>query len=66
MTGVKYLREFLQPYLSLWWAAFGGPLNFMDDEDRHTRASADNEYLETEGTHRLDWPALSLYMKPIE
>lgn len=66
MTGDRYLREILHPHVRLWRAAVGNYFVFMDDNARPHRTRAVNDYLETEGINRLNWPALSPDMNPIE
>lgn len=66
MTGDRYIRDILHPHIRLWRGAVGDRFVFMDDNARPHRTRAVDDYLESEGVNRLDWPAMSPDMNPIE
>lgn len=66
LTGQRYITQVLEPHVRLWRGAVGEDFVFMDDNARPHRSQAVNQYLETQGIRRLEWPAMSPDMNPIE
>lgn len=62
----RYRQEILEPYVRLFRGAVGPEFLFMDDNARPHRARLVDEYLESEDIHRMDWPAKSPDLNPIE
>ncbi|KFM67707.1 Transposable element Tc3 transposase, partial [Stegodyphus mimosarum] len=66
VTGDRYCEELLLPHVRLFRGAIGPDLIFMDDNARPHRTLAVEELLEREDITRMDWPAYSPYLNPIE
>ncbi|UYV72792.1 hypothetical protein LAZ67_10000745 [Cordylochernes scorpioides] len=66
LTAQRYRDEILEPYLRPYRDQIGHNLIFMDDNARPHRARLDNEYLQSENIRRMDWPARSPDLNPIE
>ncbi|GFV56370.1 transposable element Tcb2 transposase [Trichonephila clavipes] len=66
VTGLRYRDEFLDPYVRPYAAAIGNDFILMDDNARHHRARIVEEYLEDHGLERMEWPARSADLNPIE
>ncbi|GFU27649.1 transposable element Tcb2 transposase [Trichonephila clavipes] len=66
VTGDRYCEEVLLPHMRLFRGAIGPDFIFMDDNARPHRDLAVEELLESEDITRLDWPAYSPDLIPIE
>ncbi|GBM63793.1 Transposable element Tcb2 transposase [Araneus ventricosus] len=66
VTGVRYRDEILEPYARLFRGAVGPEFILMDDNARPHRALLVDEFLESEDIRRMDWPARSPDLNPIE
>ncbi|XP_046548607.1 visual pigment-like receptor peropsin [Haliotis rubra] len=66
MTGVRYRDEVLDVYVRPYAGAVGPDFILMDDNARPHRARVVDEYLERETIVRMDWPARSPDLNPIE
>ncbi|UYV63896.1 hypothetical protein LAZ67_2005910 [Cordylochernes scorpioides] len=66
LTAQRYRDEILKPYLRPYRDQIGHNLIFMDDNARPHRARLVNEYLQSENIRRMDWPARSPDLNPIE
>ncbi|UYV73054.1 hypothetical protein LAZ67_10001682 [Cordylochernes scorpioides] len=66
LTAQRYRDEILEPYLRPYRDQIGHNLIFMDDNARPHRARPVNEYLQSEDIRRMDWPARSPDLNPIE
>ncbi|GBM45040.1 Transposable element Tc1 transposase [Araneus ventricosus] len=66
VTGVRYRDEILEPYARLFRDALGPEFILMDDNARPHRALLANEFQESEDIRRMDWPARSPDLNPIE
>ena len=66
LTGVRYRDEILHPIVRPFAGAVGENFMLMDDNARPHRARVVEAYLEGEGIERMDWPARSPDMNPIE
>ncbi|GBM79832.1 hypothetical protein AVEN_127149-1 [Araneus ventricosus] len=66
VTGVRYRNEILEPYVHLFTGAVGPEFILMDDNARPHRALLVDEFLESEDIRRMDWPARSPDLNPIE
>lgn len=66
VTGVRYRDEVLEPYVRLFRGAVGPDFLLMDDNARPHRALLVDEFLENEDIRRIDWPARSPDLNPIE
>ncbi|GBO43813.1 hypothetical protein AVEN_192355-1 [Araneus ventricosus] len=66
VTGVRYRDEILEPYVRLFRGAVGPEFILMDDNARLHRALLVDEFLESEDIRRIDWPATSPDLNPIE
>ncbi|GFX03923.1 transposable element Tc1 transposase [Trichonephila clavipes] len=66
VTGVRYRDEILEPYVCLFRSACGPEFILMDDNARPHVALLVDEFLESEDIRRMDWPAKSPDLKPIE
>ncbi|GFU94612.1 transposable element Tcb2 transposase [Trichonephila clavipes] len=66
VTGLRYRDEILDPYISPYAAAIGNDFIQMDDNARPHRARIVEEYLEDHGLERMEWPAQSSDLNPIE
>ncbi|UYV66921.1 Transposase [Cordylochernes scorpioides] len=66
LTAQRYRDEILEPYLRPYRDQLGHNLIFMDDNARPHRARLVNEYLQSENIRRMDWPARSPDLNPIE
>ena len=66
-TAQRYRDEVLQPVALLYLRRNLGPnAVFQDDNARPHRARIINEYLRDEGIERMEWPASSPDLNPIE
>ncbi|GFW28839.1 transposable element Tc3 transposase [Trichonephila clavipes] len=66
VTGLRYRDETLNPYVRPYAAAIGNNFILMDDNARPHRARIVEEYLEDHGLERMEWPARSPDLNPIE
>ncbi|GFV60935.1 transposable element Tcb2 transposase [Trichonephila clavipes] len=66
VTGLRYRDEILDPYVRPYAAAIGNDFILMDDNARPHRARIVEEYLENHGLERMEWPARSPDLNPIE
>ncbi|GFU26128.1 transposable element Tcb2 transposase [Trichonephila clavipes] len=62
----RYCEEVLLPHVRLFRGATGPDFIFMDDNARPYRSLAVEELLESEDITRMDWPAYSPDLNPIE
>ncbi|GFW37692.1 transposable element Tcb2 transposase [Trichonephila clavipes] len=62
----RYCEEVLLPHGRLFRGAIGPDFIFMDDNARPHQTLAVEELLESEDITRMDWPAYSLDLNPIE
>ncbi|KFM66449.1 Transposable element Tcb1 transposase, partial [Stegodyphus mimosarum] len=66
VTGDRYCEEVLLPLVRLFRGAIGPDLIFMDDNARTPRTLTVEELLESGDITRMDWPAYSPDLNPIE
>lgn len=66
MTGVRYRDEVLEPIVVPFAENVGQNIIFMDDNARAHRARVVTEFLEGQGIERMEWPARSPDLNPIE
>ncbi|GFV89285.1 transposable element Tcb2 transposase [Trichonephila clavipes] len=66
VNGTRYFNEILLPYVRLFRGAMGLQFLFMDDNAPCHRTVAAEQLLESEDIERMDWPARSPDLNPIE
>ncbi|GFW15792.1 transposable element Tc3 transposase [Trichonephila clavipes] len=66
VIGDRYCEEVLLPHVRLFRGAIGPDFIFMDDNAWPHRTLAVEELLESEDITRMDWPAYSPDLNPIE
>ncbi|GFW93232.1 transposable element Tcb2 transposase [Trichonephila clavipes] len=66
VNGTRYCNEILLPYVRLFRGAMGLQFLFMDDNSPCHRTVAAEQLLESEDIERIDWPARSPDLNPIE
>ncbi|GFY03594.1 transposable element Tcb2 transposase [Trichonephila clavipes] len=66
VNGIRYCNEILLPYVRLFRGAMGLQFLFMDDNAPCQRTVAAEQLLESEDIVRMDWPARSPDLNPIE
>ncbi|GFW05221.1 transposable element Tcb2 transposase [Trichonephila clavipes] len=66
VNGTRYCNEILLPYVRLFRGAMGLQFLFMDDNAPCHRTVATEQLLESEDIERMDWPARSPDLNPIE
>ncbi|GFX49808.1 transposable element Tcb2 transposase [Trichonephila clavipes] len=66
VNGTRYCNEILLPYVRLLRGAMGLQFLFMDDNAPCHRTVAAEQLLESEDIERMDWPARSPDLNPIE
>ncbi|GBL86293.1 Transposable element Tcb2 transposase [Araneus ventricosus] len=66
VTGVRYRDEILEPYVRLFRCAVGPEFILMADNARPHTALLVDEFLESRHIRRVDWPAGSPDLNPIE
>ncbi|GFW43274.1 DDE_3 domain-containing protein [Trichonephila clavipes] len=66
VNGTRYCNEILLPYVRLFTGAMGLQFLFMDDNAPCHRTVAAEQLLESEDIERMDWPARSPDLNPIE
>ncbi|GFS92898.1 transposable element Tcb2 transposase [Trichonephila clavipes] len=66
LTARRYRDEILRPIVVLYAAAIGDDFILRDDNCRPNRANLVEDFLFEGGTIRMEWPACSSDMNPIE
>ncbi|GFU77675.1 transposable element Tcb2 transposase [Trichonephila clavipes] len=66
MTGYIYRDVILEQHVRLFRGAMGAEFLFMDDNAHSHRANIVDECLQSEDITRMDWPAYSPDLNPIE
>ncbi|GFW71628.1 transposable element Tc3 transposase [Trichonephila clavipes] len=66
MTGDIYRDVILEQHVRLFRGAMGAEFLFMDDNFHPHRANIVDEYIQLEDITRMDWPAYSPDLNPIE
>ncbi|GFW29798.1 transposon Tf2-6 polyprotein [Trichonephila clavipes] len=66
LTGRRYADEILRPYVIPYAVATGDSFVFQDDNARPHRARVVENMLEAETIQRMEWPACSPDLNPIE
>ncbi|GFW81313.1 transposable element Tcb2 transposase [Trichonephila clavipes] len=66
VNGIRYCNEILLSYVRLFRGAMGLQFLFMDDNAPCHRTVAAEQLLESEDIERMDWPARSPDLNPIE
>ncbi|GFX00356.1 transposable element Tc3 transposase [Trichonephila clavipes] len=66
VNGTRYCNEILLPYVRLFRCAMGLQFLFMGDNAPCHRTVAAKQLLESEDIERMDWPARSPDLNPIE
>ncbi|GFX20629.1 transposable element Tcb2 transposase [Trichonephila clavipes] len=66
VNGIRYFNEVLLPYVRLFRGAMGLQFLFMDDNAQCHRTVAAEQLLESEDIERMNWPARSPDLNPIE
>ncbi|GFS98838.1 transposable element Tcb2 transposase [Trichonephila clavipes] len=66
VNGTRYCNEILLSHVRLFRGAMGLQFLFMDDNAPCHRTVAAEQLLESEDIERMDWPARSLDLNPIE
>ncbi|GFX86272.1 transposable element Tc1 transposase [Trichonephila clavipes] len=66
VNGTRYCNEILLPYVRLFRGAMGLQFLFIDDNAPCHRTVAAEQLLESEDIERMDWPARSPDLNPIE
>ncbi|GFU59405.1 uncharacterized protein TNCV_2299621 [Trichonephila clavipes] len=66
MTGHIYRNVILEQHVRLFRGAMGAEFLFMDDNARLHRANIVDECLQSDNITRMDWPAYSPDLNPIE
>lgn len=66
VTGQTYRDDILDQYVKLVRGAVGEEFILMDDNARPHRAKIVADYLESEDIQRMEWPAYSPDLNPIE
>ncbi|GFW93120.1 transposable element Tc3 transposase [Trichonephila clavipes] len=66
VNGTRYCNEILLPYVRLFRGAMGLQFLFLDDNAPCHRTVAAEQILESEDIERMDWPARSPDLNPIE
>ncbi|GFV70708.1 transposable element Tcb1 transposase [Trichonephila clavipes] len=66
MTSHIYRDVILEQHVRLFRGAMGAEFLFMDDNTRSHRANIVDECLQSEDITRMDWPACSPDLNPIE
>ncbi|GFT32316.1 transposable element Tc1 transposase [Trichonephila clavipes] len=66
VNGTRYCKEILLPYVRLFRGAMGLQFLFMGDNAPCHRTVAAEQLLESEDIERMDWPARSPDLNPIE
>ena len=66
LTALRYVNEILDVYVRSYAGAVGENFIMMDDNARAHRASITDQYLEQATIVRMEWPARSPDLNPIE
>ncbi|GFU47948.1 transposable element Tcb2 transposase [Trichonephila clavipes] len=66
LTGRRYADEMLRPHVIPYTRAIGDSFVFQDDNVRPHRARLVENMLEAETIQRMEWPAYSPDLNPIE
>ncbi|GFS97529.1 DDE_3 domain-containing protein [Trichonephila clavipes] len=66
MTSHIYRDVVLEQHVRLFWGATGAEFRFMDDNARLHLTNIVDECLQSEDITRIDWPAYSRDLNPIE
>ncbi|GFX03785.1 transposable element Tc3 transposase [Trichonephila clavipes] len=66
VNGTRYCNEILLPYVRLFRGSMGLQFLFIDDNAPCHRTVAAEQLLESEDIERMDWPARSPDLNPIE
>ena len=66
LTAVRYCNEILDQFVTPYAGAIGPDFILMDDHACPHRAHVTDAYLVCEAIVRMDWPARSLDLNPIE
>ncbi|GFT66686.1 transposable element Tc1 transposase [Trichonephila clavipes] len=66
VNGTRYCNEILLPYVHFFRGAMGLQFIFMNDNAPCHRIIAAEQLLESEDIERMDWPARSPDLNPIE
>ncbi|GFU08332.1 transposable element Tcb1 transposase [Trichonephila clavipes] len=66
MTGYIYRDVILEQHVRLFWGTMGAEFLFMDDHARYHHVNIVDECLQSEDITRMDWPAYSPDLSPIE
>ncbi|GFW50121.1 transposable element Tcb2 transposase [Trichonephila clavipes] len=66
VNGTRFCNEILLPYVRLFRGAIGLQFLFIDDNSSCQRTVATEQLLESEDVERMDWPARSPDLNPIE
>lgn len=66
LTGERYRDEILDAHVRLYAGAIGENFVLMDDNARPHTANVVQQYLRAQGIERMDWPARSPDLNPIE
>ena len=66
LNAQRYLHEILTPLVIPYAGAVGEGFILMDDNARPHRARVVDQFLEDQGVERMDWPANTPDLNPIE
>ncbi|GFU82114.1 transposable element Tcb1 transposase [Trichonephila clavipes] len=66
MTGHFYRVVILEQHVCLFWSTMGAEFRFLDDSARPHRSNIVDDCLQSEDITRMDWPAYSPDLYPIE
>lgn len=66
MTSVEYRDDFHKQFVQPFYANNGHDFVFQGDYAQPHRAAIGNQHIQEVGVRRMDWPAMSPYMNPIE
>ncbi|GFY10532.1 transposable element Tc3 transposase [Trichonephila clavipes] len=66
MTGYIYRDDILEQHVRLFRGAMGAEFQFTDDNARLHQANIVDECLQSDNITRMDWPAYSPHLNPIE